>query len=85
MIYQSELKIEQALQAITLHKEVRRLLIPSFTGQVEWFTNVKNIIAHIETAIEKIPEEYSPKEWKLMIAGLRVLSSQMACEKIAET
>lgn len=85
MIYQSELELEHALNAVTLHQKIRSLLATTFTEQEKWSNEVIELITCIEKSLQHTPDNYYPTEWKLMIAGLRVLASQITCEKIAET
>lgn len=85
LMKEPELDLEHALKFVAINLEIRRLLTTAFGGWAEWSNEVAEIINQMEELLKHTPDEYAATEWQLMIAGLRVLASQINCEKIAES
>ena len=84
LMQEPELELEHTLKSVAMSLEIRRLLTTTFDEQSEWSNEVIALINCIEDILKHTPDDYVPTEWRLMVAGLHVLASQITCERIAE-
>ena len=80
----SELKLEHAFDSGVLISQVRAILNSGTEGRTEWTQEIGHLINRIDAILTHTPEAHVPTEWRLMVSGLRVLASQIACVEIAQ-
>ena len=81
---ESELKLKHAFNSAELIHDIRTVLNSSTKGRAEWTQEVGSLINRIDDILTHTPDAYVPTEWRIMVAGLRVLASQVACVAIAQ-
>jgi len=81
---ESELQLEHALNSVTLIHDIRTILTAAPGGRTEWSKEVASLVNRIVEILKHTPDMYVPPEWRTMVAGLRVLASQVACLTIAQ-
>ena len=80
---ESELKLEHALNSAALIHNIRAILNCATEGRVEWSQETRALINRIDDVLRHTPDAHIPPEWRIAVAGLRVLASQIACVAIA--
>lgn len=83
-MWESELQLEHALDSVTLIYDMRTVLNSVTESRGEWSQKVGSLIDRINKILKHTPDKYVPPEWNLMVSGLRVLDSQIACLTIAQ-
>lgn len=83
MIRESEVKLEHAINSVTLHYAIRTVLASEPQNRVEWVQKVRSLVNLISETLKNTPEVHIPIEWKIMTSGIHVLISQMTCLEIA--
>ena len=81
---ESELKLERALDSAVLIHDIRAILNSATEGRAEWVPEVGSLINQIDDILTHTPNAHVPTEWRVIVAGLRVLASQVACVTIAQ-
>lgn len=82
---ESELQVEHALDSVALIHDLRTVLSSATKGRAKWSQEAASLVDRINKIIEHTPNTYVPTEWHIMVAGLRVLASQIACLTIAQS
>ena len=81
---ESELKLEGALDSAVLIHDIRAILNSATEGRAEWIPEVGSLVNRIDDILTNTPNAHVPTEWRVIVAGLRVLASQVACVAIAQ-
>lgn len=81
---QIELQLEHAFNSAALIHDIQAILNLTTEGQTEWTQAVSSLINRIDDILTHTPESHIPIEWRIMVTGLRVLASQVACVTIAQ-
>ena len=81
---ESGLKLECALDSAVLIHDIRAILKSATEGRAEWVPEVGSLINQIDDILTHTPNAHAHTEWRVMVAGLRVLASQVACVAIAQ-
>jgi hypothetical protein len=81
---ESEFRLEHALDSVALIHRIRTVLSSATVGRGKWSPGIASLVDQIDKIIEHTPDKYVPAEWHVMVAGLRVLASQVACLTIAQ-
>jgi len=81
---ETEFLLEHALNSASLVHDIRTVLSSATAGRGKWSPGIASLVDQIDKIIEHTPEKYVPAEWHVMVAGLRVLASQVACLTIAK-
>lgn len=81
---ESKIKFEHALDSATLLLEIRKILNTANSDHVQWTKKVTSLVERVEEMLKNTANEHVPIEWRTMIAGLRVLASQVICLMIAQ-
>ena len=81
---QSGLDLNHAVNSARLIYEIRAILNSEAESRQQWAQKVGSLIDRAGEILTKTPREHVPVEWRIMIAGFRVLVSQAACLSIAE-
>ena len=79
-----ELDLNQAANSARLIYEIRAVLNSEAESRQEWAQKVGSLIERAGETLTRTPRKHVPVEWRIMIAGFRVLVSQVACLSIAE-
>ena len=79
-----ELQLEHAFNSATLIQDTHAILNSATEGQIGWTRSVSSLINRIDDILTNTPASHVPIEWRIMVAGLRVLASQVACVTIAQ-
>ena len=77
----AELKLQHAFNSAELIHDIRTIL--NSKGRAEWTQEVGSLINRIDDILTHTPDTYVPTEWQIVVAGLRVLASQVVCVAIA--
>ena len=80
---ESELQFDHALDSVSIINDIRAVLKLAAEAQAEWCLEVDSLIGRIDKILKITPKMYIPEEWPIMVAGIRVLASQIACLAIA--
>ena len=81
---ESELDLNQAANSARLIYEIRAVLNSEAESRQEWAQKVGSLVERAGETLTRTPRKHVPVEWRIMIAGFRVLVSQVACLSIAE-
>ena len=81
---ESELDLSHASNSARLIYDIRAVLDSGTEFRTEWAQEVGSLIDRIDEILAKTPAAHVPIEWQVVVAGLRVLASQVACVAIAE-
>jgi hypothetical protein len=84
LLSESELELEHALNSVALVHEVRKVLAPEPKAATEFPKQAASLVSQIDEILEHTPAAHVPLEWRVMVAGLQVLASQVACLTIAK-
>ena len=80
----AELQLEHAFNSAALIQDTHAILNSATEGQTEWTQAVSSLIDRIDDILKHTPESHVPIEWRIMVAGLHTLVSQVACVTIAQ-
>ena len=81
---ESKLDIDHASNSVALIRDIRTILNSATYDKIEWRQKVDTFVDQIDKLIKQTPDEHVPVEWKVIVAGLRVLVSQITCVAIAQ-
>ena len=81
---QTELQLEHAYNSAALIHDIQAILNSATEVPVEWTRAVSSLINRIDDILTHTPESHIPIEWRIMVAGLHTLASQVACVAIAQ-
>ena len=81
---QTELQLEHAFNSAALIQDTHAILNSVTEGQTEWTLAVSSLINRIDDVLTHTPESHVPIEWRILVAGLHTLVSQIACVTIAQ-
>ena len=81
---QTELQLEHAFNSAVLIHDIHAILNSAIEGQTEWTQTVGSLINRIDDVLTHTPESHVLIEWRIMVAGLHTLVSQVACVAIAQ-
>ena len=79
------MELEHAVTSAALVHDICIVLDAMDDGGSEWPEQVAALANRIDELIEETPIRYLPIEWKLILAGLRVLRSQFICLMAAQS
>jgi hypothetical protein len=82
---ESELRLEHALDSVALIRDIHRALSSAIGGRTGWSQEVGSLVDRIDKILEHTPDTYMPEEWHVVVAGFRVLASQVTCLTIAQS
>ena len=80
----AELQLKHAFNSVALIHDIHTILNSAAEGQTEWTQAVSSLINRIDDILKHTPESHVPIEWRIMVAGLHTLVSQVACVTIAQ-
>ncbi len=80
----TELQLEHACNSAALIQDIQAILNSTTEVPVERTRAVSSIINRIDDILTHTPESHIPIEWRIMVAGLHTLASQVACVAIAQ-
>ena len=83
-MWESKLDIDHASNSVALIHDIRTILNSDTDDKVEWCQKVDTFVDQIDKLIKQTPDGYVPVEWEVVVAGLRVLVSQVTCVAIAQ-
>ena len=83
-MWKSELELKHAFNSAALIDDIRTVLNLTIDERVEWSQEVGLLINRIDDILTHTPDAYISLEWRVVLAGLRVLASQVACVAIAQ-
>ena len=81
---ESELQFEHALSSVALIHDIRTVLTAAPDRRAEWSKEVASLLNRICEILKQTPNTYVPAEWWVIVSGLRVLASHVACLTIAQ-
>ena len=81
---ESELNLEHSFDSAALIHDTRAILSSVTENHAEWIQEVDSLINRIDEILKHTPAAHVPMEWRVMVAGLRVLASQVTCVAIAQ-
>ena len=81
---QTELQLEHACNSAALIHDIHAILNSATEVPAEWTQAVGSLINRIDATLTHTPESHVPMEWRIMVAGLHTLASQIACVAIAQ-
>lgn len=85
MRQESQIELNHAVISATLVRDISTALSAMLDGKSNWSGQVTSLVDRINEIIEETPDMYVPSEWKVMLAGLRALDSQLICLTIAQS
>ena len=74
---ESELNLEHSFDSAALIHDTRAILNSATENRAEWIQEVDSLIHRIDEILKHTPAAHVPMEWRVMVAGLRVLASQV--------
>lgn len=84
LLRKSELELEHALNSVALVHEVHKVLAAEPKAPTEFPQEAGSLVLQIDEILEHTPDAHVPLEWRVLVAGIRVLASQVACLTIAK-
>ena len=83
-MWESKLDIDHASNSVALIYDIRMILNSATDDKVEWCQKVDTFVDQIDKFLKQTPDGPVPVEWEVVVAGLRVLVSQVTCVAIAQ-
>lgn len=80
---ESELDLEHSFDSATLIHDIRKILKSATESRADWIQEVNSLIHRIDEILKHTPAAHVPMEWRVIVAGLRVMASQGICVAIA--
>ncbi len=82
---ESELQLAHASNSMALIHDIRNVVSSITVRSTDCIQQVEGLVNRIDETLRCTPDAYVPVEWSVMAAGLRVITSQVACLAIAQS
>lgn len=76
--------LEHASNSLAFVRDARTTLAVQIDNERESLQAITTLLRRIEQTLKYTPRQYTPPEWDVMTAGLRVLANQLSCLVIAQ-